>query len=43
MEDYDDNEIGALNNVEVTGDCGFNDPLINSITNDLIKDDDNNR
>ncbi|XP_046857414.1 protein LTV1 homolog isoform X1 [Xenia sp. Carnegie-2017] len=42
MEDYDDNEIGALNNEEVTGDCGFNDPLINSITNDLIKDDDNN-
>lgn len=35
MEEYEDDEIGALDDEEVTGDRSLNDPLLESIKNEI--------
>lgn len=36
MEEYDDDEIGALDQEEVSGIRSLNDPLLESIKNEIV-------
>ena len=38
MEEYEDDEIGALDHEEVGGERNLNDPLLESIRNELVED-----
>jgi hypothetical protein len=41
MEEYEDDEIGALDHEEVSGNRSLNDPLLESIKNEI--NDENGR
>ena len=38
MEEYDDEEIGALDHEEVSGEKSLNDPLLEGIKDELLED-----
>ena len=37
MEEYEDDEIGALDHEEVSGNRSLNDPLLETIKNEMIE------
>ena len=43
MEEYEDEEIGALDQEEISGNRSLNDPLLEGIKNEMIDEQQNGR